>query len=137
MELDDSLAEAHHALALHKTWGEWDWLSAERAFERAIELNPNYAEARAYYSDFLSIMGRSDEAMDQIGQALELDPLNSLYQALYGNQLFRVRRYDDAIAQHRIALRTNPNLWFALAHVSVALHLKGMHEEALSAVNSF
>jgi tetratricopeptide (TPR) repeat protein len=53
LELDESLAEAHHALAIHKTWGEWDWPSAQRAFERAIELNSNYAEARAYYSHFL------------------------------------------------------------------------------------
>ena len=48
LKLDDSLSEAHHALAIHETWGEWDWPSAEQAFERAIELNPNYAEALAW-----------------------------------------------------------------------------------------
>ena len=68
---------------------------------------------------------------------MELDPLNALYQALYGNQLMRVRRYDDAIAQHRNALRTNPNLWFALQSVGATLHLKGMYEEALAATKSF
>ena len=58
LELDDSLAEAHLALALLETWVEWDWPSGERAFERAIELKPNGANARAWYSHFLNIVGR-------------------------------------------------------------------------------
>jgi TolB-like protein len=137
LKLDESLAEAHHALAIHKTWGEWDWPSAERAFERAIELNPNYAETRAYYSHFLNIMERHDEAMAQIERALELDPFNALYQALYGNDLHIVRRYDDAIAQFRKALRTSPNLPFVHLVLCDALHLKGMYEEALAAQKAF
>jgi serine/threonine-protein kinase len=137
LESDESLAEAHHALAIHKTWGEWEWPSAERAFERAIELNPSYAEARAYYSHFLNIMGRSDEAMAQIERALELDPFNALYRALYGEDLVFVRRYDEAIAQHRKALQTSPNLPFALGSLATALYLKGMHEESLAAERSF
>ena len=54
-----------------KTWSEWDWPSAERAFERAIELNPNNAYARTLYSHFLNIMGRPDEAMAQIERELK------------------------------------------------------------------
>ena len=108
LELDDSLAEAHVALALLETWAEWDWPSAERAFERAIELKPNDANARAWHSHFLNIVRRSDEAMAQIERALELDPLNALYQAVYGVDLILVRRYDDAIAQFRDARRLAP-----------------------------
>ncbi len=135
--MDESLAKAHRALAYHKPWGEWDWPSAERAFERAIELNPNHAEARAYYSDFLSIMKRPDEAMAQIERALELDPFNALYQALYGLDLTFVRRYDDAVAQLRKALRTSPNLPFARNFLSGILHLKGAYEEALASEKLF
>ena len=53
LELDDSLAEAHGQLAVLSAWSDWDWSSAEAAFERAIELNPNYAYARALYSHYL------------------------------------------------------------------------------------
>ena len=131
--MDESLAEAHSGLAILKTWGEWDWPAAERA----IELNPNHGEARAYYAHFLNIMGRPDEAMAQIERALELDPFNALYQALYGEDLFWWRRYDDAIAQFRKALTTSPNLPVALVGISQALHLKGMYEEALTAHKLF
>ena len=137
LELDESLPEAHHALATTETWSEWDWPSAERAFERTIELNPNYAEARAYYSHFLNIMGRPDEAMAQIERALELDPFNDLYQSLYGVDLIFVRRYDEAIEQFRKSLRTSPGNPVALLRLSTAFDLKGMYEEALEAQKSF
>ena len=136
LELDDSLADAHLALAGLRAWGEYDWPAAERAYERAIELNPNYADARAGYSHVLTIRGRADEAMAQIERALELDPFNAFYQAFYGQDLRLVRRYDDAIAQYRKALRTSPTLWFALNGLSNALYSKGMYEEALAALTS-
>ncbi len=130
LELDESLAEAQNGLAILKTWGEWDWPSAERAFERAIELNPNYAEARAYYSHFLNIMGHPEEALAQIERALELDPFNALYQALYGADLLFVRRYDDAIAQLRKARRLTPGSPMVHTGLHSAFYLKGMYEEA-------
>ena len=137
LELDDSLAEAHRVLAGAETWGKWDWPSAERAFERAIELNPNDADSRAYYSHFLNIVGRPDEAMTQIERALELDPFNALYRALYGVDLNFARRYDDAIAEFRKALTTSPNMPFALNTLAKAFHHKAMYEEALDAQRSY
>ena len=130
LELDDSLAEAHVALALLETWAEWDWPSAERAFERAIELKPNDANARDWHSHFLNIVRRSDEAMAQIERALELDPLNALYQAVYGVDLILVRRYDDAIAQFRDARRLAPGNAVVHTGLEDAFYLKGMYEEA-------
>jgi len=76
VELDNTLAEAHYALAVIRAWGEWDWENAETAFLRAIELNPNYPDVHAYYSLFLSIMGRTEEALPYIERALELDPVS-------------------------------------------------------------
>ena len=137
LELDDSLAEAHAALAALKTWGEWDWVAAERAFERALELNPNDAEARVYYSFFLNESRRPDEAMVQIERALELDPFNDFYQALYGVVLMSVRRYDEAIEQFRTALRTAPGNPVALIQLSTTFHLAGMYEDALESHKSY
>jgi len=137
LELDDTLAEAHSGLAIMKTWTEWDWPSAERAFERAIELNPNHAEARAFYAHFLNIMGRPDEAIPQAERAVELDPLQPLFQALYAVHLTFVRRYDDAIAEFRKADQTAPNQPFALNILTEAFHHKRMYEEALDAQRSY
>jgi TolB-like protein/tRNA A-37 threonylcarbamoyl transferase component Bud32 len=77
IELDSTLAEAHSALASVNCFYEYDWAGGEAEFKRAIELNPNYADARASYSHVLMFMKRPEEAMAQIQRALEIDPLNA------------------------------------------------------------
>jgi tetratricopeptide (TPR) repeat protein len=131
VQLDDSLAEAHHALGVMKTWVDWDWKAGETAFRRGIELNPNFATVRAYYSAFLRIMQRPDEAILQMEKALELDPLNNLFRAMYGGQLLTARRYDDAIEQFQYVRRTSPNHPFSLKGLIGAYYAKGMFQEAL------
>ena len=113
LELDSTLAEVHHRLAVIRGWTDWDWDGAEEEFRLALEINPNYADAHQVYSHLLMIMRRPEEAMAQIERALELDPHNPSFQAFYGVDLMSVRRYDDAIVQFRNALRTTPNLNFA------------------------
>ena len=130
LELDDTLAEVHYALAF-VGWIEWDWEGTWTAFRRAIELKPNYASARAYYSNFLHIMRRPEEAMAQIEQALKLDPFNPLFKALYAMDLMYARRYDEAIELLRNTLQTAPNDLVSLSSLRTAYHLKQMYEEAL------
>jgi len=131
LELDNTLAEVHHLLAGIRAWVEWHWEDAETAYRRAIELNPNYPDPRAWYSHFLFIMRRPEEAMEQIERALELDPFNVLFRAVYAMDLNFARRYDDAIAVLRETLRTAPNDWTALSTLRSAYHHKQMYEEAL------
>jgi TolB-like protein/Tfp pilus assembly protein PilF len=135
MELDETLAEAHDILATVLTWFEWDWPGAEAEFQRAIELNPNYANARVFYSIFLTSIGRPQEGRAQIERALELDPLNSFFRGVYGVELMFMRQYDDAIAQVRKAHGTEPHphvyaLW-------VAFHQKRMYEEAVAEAKKY
>ena len=131
LELDSTLVEVHHTLAVVRTWKEWDWEGAETAFRKAIALNPNYPDARAYFSHFLNFIGRPEEAMVQIERALELDPFNSLFQALYGMDLNYLHRYDDAIALLRNALKMAPNDPVVRSTLKNSFHLKGMYKEAL------
>jgi serine/threonine protein kinase len=137
LELDNSLAEAHFAMACHKTWFEWDWEGGEASFLRTIELNPNNAMARVYYSTLLCYLNRNEEAAAQGALALELDPLNSLIMSNYANTLYILRRYDEAIAQSRNALRTSPNNPQAQACLWLVFHLKRQYDEALDGAKAF
>jgi TolB-like protein len=130
LELDDTLAEVQFMLAMVDL-GEWDWRDSEKAFQRALELNPNYPDARAYYSQLLFMMRRPEEAMVQSEQAMELDPFNTLLRSIYAWDLIYAHRYDDAIDHLRETLRTAPDDWTALSTLRSAYHQKGMYEEAL------
>jgi Tfp pilus assembly protein PilF len=72
--LDESNAEAHVVLGIELQWYEWDWVGAEREFKRALDLNPDSAEAIGYYSWFLPIMGRGDEAIAEARRELQNGP---------------------------------------------------------------
>jgi tetratricopeptide (TPR) repeat protein len=136
-ELDDKLAETYHLSALLKTWADWDWEGGEADFRHTIELSPNYSDARAYYSHYLAIVGRIDEALVEMGRALELDPFNPLFRALYSAVLLADRRPDEAIAQARIALRNVPNHPVAYSCLMSAFHLKGMPQETYESYKAF
>ena len=135
IELDDTLGEAHAQLAGVRFYAEWDWAGAETEYRRAIELNPNLAEAHLWYGLFLNSMRRWGEANAQTERALELDPHEAFYQFIFGAQLLHQRRYDEAIAQLRKSLRqgqqgAHRSLW-------TAFHVKQMYEEALVEAKAF
>jgi len=129
LELDDALADAHEALAEINFFYEWDWVAAEREYKRAIELNPNAGELRAYYSDLLNVMRRPQEAQAQIKRALELDPLNPTIQFWFGLHLMFSRQYDAAIAQARKMLKMEPEASIPHVLLQSAFQAKGMFEE--------
>jgi tetratricopeptide (TPR) repeat protein len=131
LELDPSLAEVHHLLGIMKMNLDWDWKSAEKEFRQAIELNPKYPDPRAYYSHLLYILKRPKEAMEQIEKALELDPLNALFQAIYAMDLMYAHRYDDAIVVLRDTLKATPNHPVALSALRSAYHMTQRYNEAL------
>ena len=137
LELDNTLPEAHFAMAALKTWNEWDWKAGEASFLRAIELNPNFAMARVYYSNLLCYMDRPEEAIAQAERALELDPLNSMFMGMYGNALILLGRYDEAMVMARKAIRTSPNDPMGQSILWELLHLKGQYNEALEAAKAF
>jgi eukaryotic-like serine/threonine-protein kinase len=137
LELDSSLAEAHTALALVKVSYEWDWASAEGEFKRAIELNPGYADGRYFYAFlYLSEMGRHDEAIAEMKQALETDPLSLIINANLGQIYYHARRYDQAIEQGRKTLEIAPDFVVAHANLIDVYEQKGMYPEAIAALKT-
>ena len=137
VELDNTLAQAHYSLASVDFLYEWDWAGAEVEFKRAIELNPNYPDARALYSEYLMIMKRPEEAMAQIQRALELDPLNAVFEVWHGTDLMLAGRYDEAIAQYRKALRMSSGLTFVHGPLGNILFSKAMYEESLAELKAY
>ncbi|MDX6696287.1 MAG: hypothetical protein QOF02_3890 [Blastocatellia bacterium] len=135
LELDDTLAEAHASLALSVGDVDQDEVAAEREFKRAIELNPNYATAHHWYSDFLASTGRPAEAMLEIRRALELDPLSLVINTTLGERLYHERKQDEAIAQLRKTLEMDSDFGPAHYFLGLALEQKGLYEEAISELN--
>jgi adenylate cyclase len=111
VELDDSLAEAHCALAAVLYTVEFQWLESEKEFQRAIQLKPNYAIAHWQYGWLLMIVGRIDQSRDEFQRATELDPL-SPFMTLDLNIPYVLKKdYDKAIAQCHKALELDPNFY--------------------------
>jgi eukaryotic-like serine/threonine-protein kinase len=133
IELDEDLAGAHEVMAVAGAWGDWDWEAARESFRRAIELNPNVANAQAMYSHFLAVTGHGEEALEHGRRAVELDPFNPLVHSFYATLLYFQRRYDEAIAAAREALRFQPDHPLANSALWLAMHEKGMEDEAIRA----
>ena len=131
LDIDDTLAEAHAALGLVHMWHDWDWNKAEGQFKRAVELNPNSADAYEAYASFLSFSGRSD-GLAEIRRARELDPLNLRVNAIEGNLLVFAGQTDNALVRLQKTLELDPNYWFALVYSSSAHIEKGMFAEAIA-----
>jgi TolB-like protein/tetratricopeptide (TPR) repeat protein len=109
--LDPSLTEGHAAAGMANFFMGWDWPAAERSFQRAIELNPNYAVAHQFYGHLLSNWRRHDEALIEIEKARELDPLSPMMHTLAGQFLLMAGRYDEALGPLQQALAIDPDLF--------------------------
>lgn len=133
LEIDDSLAEAHTALAAVLMDYDWDLTESNREFERAIELNPNYPNAHHWYArENLVIMGQYDKALAEMKRAQELDPLSLIINANFGKAYFNARRYDEAIQQLRKTVDSDQNFFVAHHYLGSAYAMKGSYSEALS-----
>ena len=133
LELDDTLAEARTSLALAIWYYDFDFSQANREFQRAIELNPNYASAHQQYgNNTLSATGRFNDAIAEGKRALELDPLSLVIIADLGVDYLYARRYDEAIAQERKLLEMDPGYYFAYLNLGQALEAKGARDAAIA-----
>ncbi len=132
LELDDTLAEAHTSLARAMTTYDWDWRGAEREFQRAIELNPNYAIAHQWYCGYLEAMGRTPEAIAEGKRALELDPLSPIITFEMGLGFFYARDYDKAIEYYQKTLELDPDFPPAHGQLPAAYEQKRMYDQAIT-----
>jgi tetratricopeptide (TPR) repeat protein len=109
----------------------WDWAGAEAEFKRALELDPQYANAHHWYGDYLSIKGRHADAVSEARRALELDPVNLMISTWVGLRYYMERDYSAAIEQNRESVELDPN--FAAAHLLLGEDYlqAGMYDEGV------
>jgi TolB-like protein/DNA-binding winged helix-turn-helix (wHTH) protein len=119
LQIDESLAEAHTSLAFVRMHYDWNWPGAEKEFQRAIELNPDYATAQQWHAYDLMVMGRTEESLAEIHRAQELDPLSLIINTDAVELMYYARRYDEAIRQGRKTIDMDPG--FALVHEFMGL----------------
>jgi eukaryotic-like serine/threonine-protein kinase len=133
LQLDDTLAEAHTALAMVLRAYDFDYNQAAVEFKRAIELNPNYAPAHYWFgTHVLSVLGRFDEAIAEVKRAIELDPLSLVANVDLGTTYIYARRFDDAIDQLRKAIELDDNFYYAHYELGTALECKGQIDAAIA-----
>lgn len=134
LALDETLAEAHAALGLIKVRYDWDWASAERELQRAIELQPAHAAAHQTYADCLLAMARYDAGLAELKIAEELDP--SSYVGISATRLahlYQNRQYDRLIDVCKNLIELDANSYLAYLVLGMAYEQKRMYEEAIIA----
>ena len=133
LALDSTLAEAHAALAHKLCVADFDWDASDRAFERAIALNPNYLFGRMPYAVCLMSRGRFRDAERQLLHARETDPLSPAPSNMLGRLYVNMQQPDRAIDNLRQALELSPQMDLAWQQLGHAWLQKGMPAEAINA----
>jgi TolB-like protein/DNA-binding winged helix-turn-helix (wHTH) protein len=118
LALDDGLGEAHTSLAFVLDVYFWDWDAAEKQYQMAINLNPDYAVAHQWYAWHLFTLGHNAEGMFEMRRAESLDPLSPIIRANVAEALSISHLFEESVRQSRRTLALDPN--FAIGHSQLA-----------------
>jgi DNA-binding winged helix-turn-helix (wHTH) protein/TolB-like protein/Flp pilus assembly protein TadD len=132
IEIDETIAEAHTALAMVHSHHDRDMSAAEKEHERAIELNPNYATAHQRYGWYLDHKGQIKRAAQEFQLAAELDPLSVTNTTAWATMLYRLKQFDKAIEICERALEIDPDFDLARLHLALSYEQKQMYDKALN-----
>jgi serine/threonine-protein kinase len=132
LELDPARAEAYVTLAFVRSTYDWEWADGERLYRRAIELNPGYATAHHWFGiDHLALLGRWDEAWEEMELARRLDPLSAIILQGKGYLFLLTREYEKAVRAYEELIELDPLFSKGFASMGRAfLHL-GRYVEAI------
>jgi len=131
LALDDTLSDAHAALASLKGLNGFDYAGAIKEYERAIRLNSNDATAHQWFAnDTLANIGQSEREVAVMKRAVELDPLSLIINSNLGVAYIHADRLDEAIAQLRKTVELDGTFYYARYNLAQALELKGLIPEA-------
>jgi serine/threonine-protein kinase len=132
LEIDDKLAEVQSLIAEMNFYFDWEWESAEEAFQRAISLIPSEANTHKLYAWFNMAMGRVEKAQGAIRRGLELEPLAPDMYLTASNVFYMAGLHEQAIARCQEALELSPNHSLALSQIGWSYLQMGLLDEAIS-----
>lgn len=136
LELDPNLADAYATLGDAALLFDWDWKSAEACYRRALEINPSSPDAHLGYANYLSTLGRHDEALAQVQQVYRVDPLavdtriETLWVYLYSG------RMEETIAQAQKTIELEPQAGYPYALKALASSQMKRHDETVQAAET-
>jgi len=130
--LDNTLGEAHAALAYAEWFYDWDWSTPQREFKAAIELSPSSAITHQRYAECLFTKTRFDEGINEMKRAQELDPISTYSMGGLAHVYLLMRRYDESIPLFQKALDLYPNAAFIRAQLAWSYAMKRMFPQALA-----
>jgi len=135
LQLDPELAEAHLAVAMYREYYEWDFEGAERAFKRAIKLNPSLNWAHYHLGWLYELLGpeREEESLAEGERARELSPLSPFFSGWLANQYMDACRYEEALRLSREAIRLDPENGTGWATLGATYAELGQFDEAIDA----
>lgn len=128
------LAESQLAHGYSQWLLDWQWLDAETAIRRALQLDPSNAFAQMVLGHLLSQMGRQREAEDAMRRARELEPLEAVEVALSAQVAFQGRDYKTAVELARRAVAMDSTFWIGSMQLAQAAGEQGDRTVALSAL---
>ena len=137
LSLDPDSGDAHASLAFNLWRYEWKFSGAESEFQKAINLDPNYANAHHWYGLFLMSRNRVAEARAELDRAQTLDPVSLIISTNAGWVDYVARDYDQAIAKYKDSLALNPDFSPAYVKLTWAYEGKKMWREALESREQF
>jgi TolB-like protein/Tfp pilus assembly protein PilF len=132
LEIDPLLAEAMVSLAFHHSYFDRNWSEAERLYRRALELQPNYATGHQWYSEFLVMFERAEEAVAEARRARELDPLSSIIAVSLADVFYFCRRFQESADVLHATITSDPSFVHARNDLARTLTQLGRHDEAIA-----
>jgi len=132
IEIDDTIGEAHTALAVASPYRGFDWPYIEKELRRAIELSPGFPNAHVFYGTLLSALGRFDEAIEELRWADELDPLSPMAAGDFAFHLAMAGRLDEADEQIQKTLQMMPESHLSFSYIHAVIYeLRGLRLKAI------
>ena len=132
LELDPDLGEAHAALGFISLYSDWDWQAAERELQRALAVSPNDASVRHAYADYLFVMGKPEDSLEQVRLGRSYDPFSRLANQIVVYHAFMAGHFDEVIVEGRRMHDRFPDFQGGHNIVGHALWALGRYDEALA-----
>jgi eukaryotic-like serine/threonine-protein kinase len=131
--INPKIAEAYLVIGLNQDYWQWDWERAEENYKKALELDSGNIDARRAYASLLSIRARHDEALRQVEEAMERDPLDPRLGVQRGMVLLNAGRITESIAQHEAVVQSDPDYRNVYIPLSDSFAANGQIAEAIEA----